>query len=218
MTGRFILLGPPGAGKGTQAELIREKFHIPQISTGDILRKAVREQTPVGQEAQKYMEAGQLVPDEVIVKIVQERLQKPDCQHGYILDGFPRTVVQADALGRVLKEMQVALDGVISIEVEENELVRRLSGRRTCAQCGETYHLIFHPPQREGICDRCGGRLIQREDDREETIKKRLEVYAQQTAPLKDYYQAQGILREIKGMGSREEVFERICRVMKGSV
>jgi adenylate kinase len=216
-TARFILLGSPGAGKGTQAELIARQFHIPQIATGDILRKAVKEETPIGKEVQKYMQEGKLVPDAVIIQIVRERLREADCLQGYILDGFPRTVAQADALTQVLAEMYTRLDAVVSIEVPVDELVQRLSGRRICLECGESYHLLFHPPSKPGVCDRCGGRLIQRADDREETIKKRLEVYTAQTAPLKDYYRTQGLLQEINGVGSREEVFERLVQVVKGN-
>ncbi|RMF85545.1 MAG: adenylate kinase [Nitrospinota bacterium] len=211
---RIILLGPPGAGKGTQGELLQQKFQVPQIATGDMLRRAVREETRLGKEAQKYMQAGQLVPDEIIIGVVRERLAAPDCLQGYILDGFPRTVVQADALEQVLTALHTPLDAVVSIEVPEEELIRRLSGRWTCPQCEEIYHQERHPPRHPGVCDRCGTQLVQREDDRPETVKQRLAVYTEQTAPLKAYYRQRGLLREIDGLGSKEEVFRRICQAM----
>ena len=163
------------------------------------------------------MQAGQLVPDKIIIGVVQERLAQPDCQQGYILDGFPRTVAQADALEQVLVTLQTPLDAVVSIEVPEEELVRRLSGRRTCPACGEVYHIDAHPPRQPGVCDRCNTALVQREDDREETVKHRLTVYREQTAPLKTYYQKRGLLREVLGVGSKEEVFRRICQSVKDS-
>lgn len=213
---RLILLGPPGAGKGTQAKVLMEKYQIPQISTGDILRQAVKEKTPLGEEARVYMDRGALVPDQVIIGIIRERLQKPDCKRGYILDGFPRTVVQAEALRETLAGMDSSLDHVLSIEVMEEELIQRLSGRRTCKSCGEVYHIIYGPPKRDGVCDKCGGELYQRDDDKEETIKRRLRVYQAETAPLIDYYKGRGLLREIAGKGEIREIFERICRVLEG--
>ena len=212
----LIFLGPPGAGKGTQAKLVSDKLDIPQISTGDILRQAVRDATPMGKEAQTFMEKGELVPDRVVIGIIEERLQRPDCQGGYILDGFPRTEVQADALGETLKQYASAIDHVVNIKVADEELVGRLTGRRTCKDCQEPYHVIFSPPKTEGVCDKCGGELIQRKDDQEETIRERLRVYQQQTAPLIAYYQKLGLLRDVPGVGEIEEIFNAICRVLEG--
>ncbi len=210
----LILLGPPGAGKGTQAQRIVERYHIPQISTGDILRAAVREKTTLGEKAKAFMDRGQLVPDEVVIGIIEERLKAPDCQQGFILDGFPRTLAQAEALQRILTKNRKSIEHVISIEVDPEELVRRLTGRRTCKNCGAMYHLLFHPPQQEGICDRCGGTLYQREDDQEETIRTRLKEYEKQTAPLIQYYKIKNQLRPIPGVGGENQVFEQIVRVI----
>ena len=210
----LILLGPPGSGKGTQAQKIAEQYHIPQISTGDILRGAVKERTPLGVEAQGYMDRGKLVPDEVVVGIVRERLMAPDCKKGFILDGFPRTLPQAEALDATLGEMKREIDHVISIEVDNEELLRRLTGRRTCRNCGTMYHVIFNPPAKEGICNVCGGELYQRDDDREATIRARLQVYEDQTAPLIAYYNKKGLLRPIKGVGTIEEIFRNIVKVV----
>lgn len=210
----MIMLGPPGSGKGTQAKRLTERFGIPQISTGDILREAVKEGTPLGKEAKRYMDEGKLVPDEVVVGIVRERLKEPDCEKGFILDGFPRTVAQAEALDRILEEMGRKIDHVIDIEVSEDELLKRLTGRRTCKRCGAMYHIIFNPPKRDGICDQCGGELYQRDDDKEETIKARLKVYREQTAPLIDYYEKRGLLRRIEGSGKIEEIEERILKAI----
>ncbi|HEX15603.1 MAG: adenylate kinase [Deltaproteobacteria bacterium] len=210
----LIMLGPPGSGKGTQAKRLTERFGIPQISTGDILREAVKEGTPLGKEAKRYMDEGKLVPDEVVVGIVRERLKEPDCEKGFILDGFPRTVAQAEALDRILEEMGRKIDHVIDIEVSEDELLKRLTGRRTCKRCGAMYHIIFNPPKRDGICDQCGGELYQRDDDKEETIKARLKVYREQTAPLIDYYEKRGLLRRIEGSGKIEEIEERILKAI----
>lgn len=210
----LILLGPPGAGKGTQAKLMIEKLNIPQISTGDILREAVKNNTPLGIKAKSYMEKGLLVPDEVVVGIVKERISKDDCRGGFILDGFPRTVAQAEALEDVLKNMGKKIDHVISIHVEKDELIRRLAGRWTCRNCQEGYHEIFNPPGRKGVCDKCGGELYQREDDKEETVKKRLETYEQQTMPLIDYYKRKNLLRQINGIGDIKDVFSRILKVL----
>ncbi len=196
----LILLGPPGAGKGTQSAALVERYGIPQISTGDMLRVAVKEGSPMGVKAKSFMDAGALVPDDVVVGIVRERLEKEDCRNGFILDGFPRTVTQADALHGTLKEMGKDLDAVISLEVEVDALVERLTGRRICKVCGRGYHLAFDPPSVEGRCDQCGGELYQRDDDREETIRKRLAVYSEQTSPLIDYYRQRGLLISIDGM------------------
>jgi len=211
----IILLGPPGSGKGTQAQKIVERYHIPQISTGDILRGAVKEQTPLGVEAKGYMDQGKLVPDEVVVGIVRERLKESDCKGGFILDGFPRTVPQAEALDGTLGEVQRAIDHVVSIEVPNEELIKRLTGRRTCRNCGAMYHIIFDPPVKEGVCDRCGGELYQRDDDQEETIRARLQVYEEQTAPLIAYYREKGLLRAIDGVGEIEEIFRNIVQAIE---
>jgi len=210
----LILLGPPGAGKGTQAQMIVERYHIPQISTGDILRKAVKEATPLGTKAKTFMDQGQLVPDEVVIGIIDERLRATDCKPGFILDGFPRTIAQAEALQPILVNMGRSIDHVINIKVNAEELVRRLTGRRTCRSCGAMFHLLFHRPKAEGICDRCGGTLYQREDDKEETIRTRLKEYEKQTAPLIQYYKLKDYLRSIQGVGGQEEIFARIVRLL----
>jgi adenylate kinase len=207
---KLILLGPPGAGKGTQAKMLTDRLNVPQISTGDILRAAVKEGTPMGIKAKSFMDAGSLVPDEVVVGIVQERLQKEDCANGFILDGFPRTVAQADALKDTLRALDKDVDAVISLEVDVEALVERLTGRRTCKVCGKGYHIKFDPPRVDGKCDVCGGELFQRDDDREETIRKRLEVYKQQTSPLVSYYQNDGLLTRIDGMQEIGVVQEEI--------
>ncbi len=214
---KLILLGPPGAGKGTQAKMLTEKFSIPQISTGDILRAAVKDGTAMGQKAKEYMNAGGLVPDEVVVGIVRDRLQEDDCNNGFILDGFPRTVAQADALQASLQEMGKELDRVISLEVDTEALVERLTGRRTCKNCGRGYHVKFDPPRKAGICDTCGGELFQREDDQEETIRKRLQVYADQTAPLISYYREAGVLIELDGMQPIPLVHKKILLLLQAS-
>jgi adenylate kinase len=212
---KLILLGPPGAGKGTQAKMLTERFSIPQISTGDILRAAVKEGTPMGLKAKEYMDAGGLVPDEVVVGIVRDRLLAADCDNGFILDGFPRTVAQADALQASLAEMDKALDRVISLEVDAEALVERLTGRRTCKECGRGYHVKFDPPREENICDACGGRLIQRDDDQEETIRKRLQVYADQTSPLISYYRDADVLIELDGMQPIPRVQEKMLSLLQ---
>lgn len=196
---RLVLLGPPGAGKGTQATGISEKYKIVHISTGDIFRYNIKNQTPLGQEVKSYLDAGQLVPDELTVQIVWDRLDQEDCKNGFLLDGFPRTIAQAEALDRGLAERGLALDRVINIDVESDVLVRRLSGRRVCAACGATYHAENNPPKVPGVCDVCGGEVIQRADDAEETVQKRIEVYEKQTAPLIRYYEDQGLLFTVDG-------------------
>ena len=212
---KLILLGPPGAGKGTQAKMLTERFSIPQISTGDILRAAVKEGTPMGRKAKEYMDAGGLVPDEVVVGIVRDRLLAADCDNGFILDGFPRTVAQADALQDNLEEMDKALDRVISLEVDAEALVERLTGRRTCKECGRGYHVKFDPPRKDAICDACGGSLFQRGDDQEETIRKRLQVYAEQTSPLISYYRDAGVLMELDGMQPIPQVQEKMLSLLQ---
>ncbi len=213
----LILLGGPGAGKGTQAKKLIDKYQIPQISTGDILRAAVKEGTPLGRKAKEYMDAGKLVPDEVVIGIVEDRLKQPDCKKGFILDGFPRTVPQAEALDEVLKKMGSQIDHVISIDVDEEELVTRLTGRRTCknAACGMMYHIKFNPPKKEGVCDKCGSELYQRDDDNETTVRSRLATYNQATKPLIDYYTTKGLVRPIKGVGSIDEIFQQICSIVE---
>jgi adenylate kinase len=211
---RVVLLGPPGAGKGTQAKLLRERFEACQISTGDILRKAVADKTPLGREAERYLNRGELVPDDVIVRLVGERLKQTDCAKGFVLDGFPRTLPQAQSLEGILKEMAMPLDGVLSIQVPHDVIVQRLAGRRNCQNCGALYHMNFDPPRDGETCDRCGGRLQQRDDDREETITTRLRVYESQTAPLANYYRERGNLREINGVGKVEEIQKRIVEAL----
>ena len=211
---RVVLLGPPGAGKGTQAKLLQENFEACQVSTGDILRKAVSEQSPLGKKASGYLQSGALVPDEVIVDLVAERLKEKDCQNGFILDGFPRTVPQAQSLEEILKRRGVALDGVLCVQVPQRVIVERLAGRRTCKSCGALYHSVFDPPQKAGLCDRCGGELYQRDDDREETIVTRLNVYETQTAPLVTYYRERGLLRAIDGVGKVDDIARRIVQAL----
>jgi adenylate kinase len=210
----IILLGPPGAGKGTQAKMLIDEYQIPQISTGDILRAAVKEGTPLGKEAKSFMDKGELVPDSVVIGIVEERIQEPDCEKGYMLDGFPRTVPQAEALDQMLSKLSAQIDHVVSIEVANEELVKRLTGRRTCRECGAGYHVMFDPPTVEGVCDKCGGELYQRDDDNEETVTSRLNVYESQTLPLIDYYKTQGKIRPIDGVGEIKEIFDRITVVL----
>jgi adenylate kinase len=208
---RLVLLGPPGAGKGTQAKLLTERLGVPQISTGDMLRAAVAAGTPLGRQAKAFMERGALVPDDVIIGLVQERLRAPDCAGGYILDGFPRTVVQAQALAAV---PGVRLDRVLSLEVAAEDVVARIAGRRTCQRCGAMYHVRFSPSREAGRCDACGGPTVQREDDREETVRRRLAVYAEQTAPLLAHYEAAGLLRRVPGTGGIPEIFQRLLQAL----
>lgn len=207
---RVILLGAPGAGKGTQAKFLKEKFAVPQISTGDMLREAKVQGSALGQKAATFMANGQLVPDEVVIGIIEERLKKSDCQKGFILDGFPRTLPQAKALGEMLTQRQIKADAVLNFTVSDSELVSRLSGRRVCAKCGAGYHTEFQKPIQEGVCDRCGAGLIQRDDDKKETIERRLKVYRDQTAPLIDYYEREGVLKNIAGSGEVKSVFEKV--------
>jgi adenylate kinase len=214
---KLILLGPPGAGKGTQAKMLTEQFTIPQISTGDILRAAVKDGTPMGLKAKEFMDAGGLVPDEVVVGIVRDRLQEADCVNGFVLDGFPRTVPQADALQASLAEMGKELDRVISLDVDTEALVERLTGRRTCKECGRGYHVTFDPSSEMNKCDACGGELFQRDDDQEETIRKRLQVYADQTSPLINYYRDAGVLLELDGMQPISQVQEKMMSLLQAS-
>jgi adenylate kinase len=211
---RVVLLGPPGAGKGTQAKLLQEKFAACQISTGDILRKAVTEKTPLGQEAAQYIDRGALVPDDVIVKLVAERLKEKDCEKGFILDGFPRTIPQAESLDTILKEMGLSLNRVLSVQVPRAVVIERLAGRRNCKNCGALSHMVFNPPKKAGVCDRCGGELYQRHDDEEETVANRLKVYEKQTAPLVNYYRERNLLREIDGVGAVDEIRGRVLSAL----
>ena len=213
---RVVLLGPPGAGKGTQAATMVEKYHIAHISTGDLLRAAVKEGTPLGLEAKGYMESGQLVPDSLILGLVEERIQKEDCQEGFLLDGFPRTPAQADALGEMLNKLNQALDAVINIQVPMDKLMARLTGRRVCKSCGATFHNVFNPSAKGDFCDKCCAELYQRADDTEETVKARLDVYEQQTAPLISYYAEKGLLKDINGDQDIKKVDEDIARALGG--
>lgn len=212
----LILLGPPGAGKGTQAKILARKYDIPQISTGDILRAAVKARTPMGDKAKAFMDSGSLVPDEVVVGIVEERLSQTDCVNGFILDGFPRTVVQADALKHMLAAHGKLIEHVIYIEVDKEELLGRITGRRTCKVCGKGYHLSFGPPKLVGKCDECGGDLYQRDDDSEKTMRNRLDVYEQQTAPLIAYYAGESLLSSVSGLAPMEEVQRSIISAVEG--
>ncbi len=212
---RLVLLGPPGAGKGTQAKLLQDHFHIPQISTGDILRQAVADGAALGKQAKEYMDLGELVPDSVINNIVEERLAADDCRAGFLLDGYPRTVAQAEAFEKMLERRSLVLDGAISLRVPRAELVARLSGRRTCRQCGAMYHVRFNPPASDMTCDRCGGELYQRDDDREETIEARMEVYDKQSGPLREHFREKGLLREVDGAKGTDEVFEQILIALR---
>ncbi len=213
---RIVLLGAPGAGKGTQAKKLIEKYGIPQISTGDLLRAAVSAGTALGKEAKSYMDKGELVPDMVVLGMVEERLKQDDCKKGYILDGFPRNTAQAEALDKMLESLNMPLTGAVSVDVPFDDLMKRLTGRRTCKSCGQMYNVYFSPPNKDAVCDKCGGELFQRDDDKEETIKKRLEVYTAQTEPLMGYYKGKGLLKSVSGTGSIEEIFAKICAILEG--
>lgn len=212
---RLILLGPPGAGKGTQAKMLKDKFQIPQISTGDILRQAVKDNTEPGARAKTVMDAGQLVPDDVVVGLIKERIRQEDCNAGFILDGFPRNIVQAEKLSETLIDMSLKIDHVIDLEVDEGEVVERLTGRSTCSDCGAMFHQISCPPKVSGVCDGCGGKLAQRPDDNRETIQERLKVYLGSTAPLKEFYTKQGNLKTVEAKGSVEVIFSRVCEMIE---
>lgn len=203
-------MGPPGAGKGTQAKLLEERLGVPHISSGDLLRAAVKRKTKMGLLAKRFMDRGELVPDEVVLGAIEDRLREDDCQRGFILDGFPRTLAQADAFTEILGRLGVEVGHVVSIQVPREDLVKRMSGRRVCRECGSMYHIIFNPPSNEGLCNRCNGELYQRDDDQEDTIVARLEVYERETAPLIADYRRRGWLREIDGVGGQDQVFERI--------
>lgn len=211
---KIIMLGAPGAGKGTQALKLSEKFKIPHISTGDIFRANIKEKTELGKKAKSFIDQGLLVPDELVVDLVVDRLKKEDCLAGYVLDGFPRTIPQAEALSEALKAMDQKIDFALNIEVPDADIIGRMSGRRVCLSCGATYHITYHPPKQEGICDVCGKELVQREDDKEETVKKRLNVYHEQTQPLIDYYSNQGVLVDIDGTQAMDQVTEDIIKIV----
>ena len=214
MAKRVVLLGAPGAGKGTQAKMLIEKYKIPQISTGDILRKAVADGTPLGKEAKVIMDQGGLVSDKIVLGLVEERIKQPDCKAGFILDGFPRNTAQAEALDKMLTAMGAPLNVALNIDVDMNDLLKRLTGRRTCKSCQQMYNIYFSPPQKDGICDKCGGALFQRDDDKEETIKKRLDVYQKQTAPLIDYYSKKNIMKTVMGVGSINDIFNKVTAIL----
>jgi len=212
---QLVLLGPPGAGKGTQAVRLAEQLGIPHVSTGDMFRAAVKDGTELGRKANEYMEAGALVPDEITIGIVRERLSTSECRPGFILDGFPRTLPQAEALSDVLDELELELDAVLYLELDDSDVVHRITGRRVCRGCGATYHVDFDPPDREGVCNECGGELYQRDDDAEETVRERLRVYKEQTAPLIDYYEQEGKLVEVSAEGSIDEVTQALLQALE---
>ena len=206
----LILLGPPGAGKGTQAKLMLQKYKLPQISTGDILREAIRQGTPLGKQVEPLLATGKLVPDQMVIQIIEERLKREDCKEGFVLDGFPRTLPQADALEAQLNRAGRKIERVVSLEVDEAAIVGRMSGRRSCPKDGSVFHVVNSPPKVVGKCDKCGSDLVQREDDEPEKVQNRLRIYARDTAPLKDFYQKRGLLSRIDGMGSTDKVFAAI--------
>jgi adenylate kinase len=212
---RIVLLGPPGAGKGTQARALGALWNIPQVASGDLLRAAVREKSELGREAARYMDRGQLVPDELVLKLIAERLARPDAKKGFILDGFPRNVSQAETLAKMLEQTGSKLDKVVAVMVPDEEIVKRISGRRTCKNCAAMYHVTFEPPKKPGVCDTCGGELYQREDDAEETVRERLKVYSEATRPLLDHYGRLGILAKVDGVGRPDEIEKRILNALQ---
>ncbi len=211
---KIIMLGAPGAGKGTQAKKIAERYGLPHVSTGDIFRANIKNGTELGMEAKKYMDQGMLVPDELTVKILLDRVAQEDCKNGYILDGFPRTIPQAEVLDKALTELGDKIDYAVNVHVPDENIVNHMSGRRACVSCGGTYHVVYAPTKKEGICDACGGELILRDDDKPETVQKRLAVYHEQTQPLIDFYQNKGILVEVDGTKEMAEVFEAIVAIL----
>lgn len=211
---KIIMLGAPGAGKGTQAKMIAEKYGIPHISTGDIFRYNIKNGTELGKEAKKYMDQGLLVPDELTVKILLDRVAKDDCKNGYVLDGFPRTIPQAEVLEEALTKLGDGIDYAINVEVPDENIVKRMGGRRACVNCGATYHIEHVPPKKEGICDNCGSELILRDDDKPETVKNRLSVYHKQTQPLIDFYNGKGVLRTVDGTVDMKDVFNAIVAIL----
>ena len=212
---KIIMLGAPGAGKGTQAKLIAEKYGIPHISTGDIFRANIKEGTELGKEAKEYMDKGQLVPDELTVRILLDRVSKDDCANGYVLDGFPRTIPQAEVLDNEVAKLGDKIDFAIDVEVPDEDIIRRMGGRRACLKCGATYHVEHIPPKKEGICDTCGSELVLRDDDKPETVKNRLNVYHKQTQPLIDHYSKQNILRTVDGTQDMNAVFDSIVKLLE---
>lgn len=212
---RLVLLGAPGAGKGTQAVILSEKYNIPHISTGDIFRSNIKNNTELGKKAKEYIDKGLLVPDELTIDIVKDRINKPDCSDGFILDGFPRTIFQAQELDKILEGMGIELDCVLNIDVSDEKIIKRISGRRVC-QCGKTYHILNNPPKKEGICDSCNGELFQREDDREETVIQRLETYHKQTEPLIEYYEKSGKLVTVEGRESIDDTTKEVLDALNG--
>lgn len=211
---KIIMLGAPGAGKGTQAKMIADKYHVPHISTGDIFRANIKNGTQLGMEAKKYMDQGLLVPDELTVKILLDRVAKDDCQNGYVLDGFPRTIPQAEVLDKALSELDDKIDFAINVDVPDENIIRRMGGRRACLSCGATYHVEHIPPKKEGICDACGKELVLRDDDKPETVGNRLDVYHKQTQPLIDFYNAKGILKTVDGTADMKDVFAAIVSIL----
>ncbi len=214
MVMKIIMLGAPGAGKGTQAKMIAEKYQIPHISTGDIFRANIKNGTELGMEARTYMDKGELVPDELTVRILLDRVAQPDCEKGYVLDGFPRTIPQAEVLDQELTKRNEKIDHAINVEVPDENIVRRMSGRRACVSCGATYHIVHIPPKKEGLCDKCGNELILRDDDKEETVMNRLGVYHDQTQPLIEYYNAKGVLCSVDGTIDMMDVFKKITDIL----
>ena len=212
---KIIMLGAPGAGKGTQAKMIAEKYGIPHVSTGDIFRANIKNGTELGQEAKKYMDQGLLVPDELTVKILLDRVAQPDCEKGYVLDGFPRTIPQAQVLDKALSELGDSIDYAINVDVPDENIVKRMSGRRACVTCGATYHIEHVPPKKEGICDKCGAELILRDDDKPETVLNRLKVYHDQTQPLIDFYSAKNVLKTVDGTVDMQDVFGAIVAILE---
>lgn len=212
---KIIMLGAPGAGKGTQAKMIADKYGVPHVSTGDIFRANIKAGTDLGKEAKGYMDQGQLVPDELTVKILLDRVKSDDCKKGYVLDGFPRTIAQAEVLDGELAKLGDKVDYAIDVDVPDENIVNRMSGRRACLGCGATYHIVAVPPKKEGICDRCGEKLVQRDDDKAETVKNRLSIYHEQTQPLITYFSNQGKLQSVDGTLPMEEVFEKIVEILK---
>ncbi len=211
---KIIMLGAPGAGKGTQAKKIADRYQIPHISTGDIFRANIKEGTELGKKAKSYMDQGLLVPDELTLELIMDRFQNPDCANGYVLDGFPRTIPQAEALTAALEKNGDSIDYAINVEVPDENIITRMSGRRACLACGATYHVVYAPTKEEGVCDRCGEKLVLRDDDKPETVKKRLDVYHSQTQPLIDYYTKQGKLAEVDGTQSVDAVFDAIVKIL----
>ena len=211
---KIIMLGAPGAGKGTQAKMIADKYGVPHVSTGDIFRANIKNGTELGMEAKKYMDQGLLVPDELTVKILLDRVSQPDCKNGYVLDGFPRTIPQAEVLDKALAELGESIDYAIDVDVPDENIVKRMSGRRACVSCGATYHVVHVPPKKEGICDRCGSELILRDDDKPETVKNRLDVYHKQTQPLIDFYTKKGVLKTVDGTVDIQDVFKAIVAIL----